>query len=623
MAETSDNVFDPRNITNNVLFEGDNEDVRSFIGLIQKSKDDPNRIKKMQQIEEDRGIYNDQFALLPRVGSSDQRFDERRELPPMMKSSLYRHLYKKYETDGKKIPRWLPKKEGQADLDKAIVDSVRDQVFQDGGFEEIYNEEIFQQFKWQGTAVIQVGYEGEYVGYSSPLLENMHFDPAGTKLQSKSARPGQICKWAVQEIVLEYKDFEQFLRDSEREDLIGRVSSGSPGSVTPEQQAEAQEGEELTDSVTMHFCTSITRGKPNFMIYAGSSATIITQKTGENYPFKKRMRGKKKPQAILPYDLFHFDGERFGLYSDSMIGIIKDGAESLKKLLNRLLPNIARAVNPYIILAGDDDQRTIEEMKIYNEMQNLGHTPIIQTPNDVKVSSVAPDSGPIWNAYIEGKKEILDDLGERVRVNFRVQEQQDQTATEFTGKIRQENTQIAGLNKLNVDSFAWVAEFSVDLTQQFAKKSDDREIYFSVTSTTGEAQDFQANLGEVLAILEDWTGTFAIDPDLKATLSEQEKRIVRQNTFLQLQTLLQGLDYQTKEEAMPFVKLQYQDIVANQMENDISMKDLNDMVESILERRKQQLEQAQALEEAGQAAQGQLPEEAAMQAEQVPQAIAG
>jgi hypothetical protein len=88
---------------------------------------------------------------------------------------------------------------------------------------------------------------------------------------------------------------------------------------------------------------------------------------------------------------------------------------------------------------------------------------------------IAPDISGIWDAYEKMRKSILDDLGSRMRINFRIQEEVDQTATEFVGKVSDQNKQVSSLNKTNEAVWEWVAEMVVYMTRKFGKKNKDRK----------------------------------------------------------------------------------------------------------------------------------------------------
>jgi hypothetical protein len=567
--EPIDNVSDPQ-------IDAMDEDVKGFCECVRSAVEDTNRIKKMTTLQEDIDLYENQFADLPSY--SDSSILER---PPLMKASLYQHLFQKYEVGAKKIPKLVPEKENVPELDRAMIQSVADEVMMRGGFSETYEKDIFQKFKYEGCPVIQIGFDGDVVDFDSPALNEMYFDPAGSYLQRKTGKHGRNCKWAVREVRMDTASAHNFLRSVGREDLIGKITYGTPYTEDDNQSTvEDARDYSMHRHFVFHFGYSITdEQNPVYCVYGGGSKTLVLKETGKDYRY--RLNGK----PILPFDMFHFTNERYGIYSPSMIGVIKDGAEALKNALNKMLPNLARAVNPYIFLLGDTDQRTIEEMKAYNSMQEQGYTPVITASGEgVQMQSVAPNADQIWSAFERMRSVVLNEIGQRLRINFRVFEEVEQTATEFVGRETQENKQVASLNRDNKYTWEWCADFTIALLKEYGSTKDKREIIVRVAGQKSEEQ-FTFSVGEVLAVLTDWDGWFVAYTDIKTPMTTQERRQAVATTIARLTEFLQGMNFTTMEQAEPLIDAIYEEVVMNEQEQIITKQKLIAMAQSLIEQR--------------------------------------
>lgn len=573
-----------------IIIDIENKSVQFFIDGLEKSKQDPKRKRKMDELREDCIIYDNQFAGLPTNGDDPDHYNETLdvEAPPLMKSSLYQNFFNAYEIEGNMIPRCAPVKEGMPEADIAIIDSFKDQIRKDSGFEQIYTDDVFDKFKYEGCPFVQIGTNEDEVMFDSPALQEMYVDPDARVLQSRFDSKYKA-KWIVRAIEVSEDTFNNFLIKMGHEDKIGKIAYGNPVPIDQVNSVYYEDLYKTSDTKKYGLVYGYKLGdESEYIIFAGKSATVLKHLEGKNYPFQKKERGKWVD--ILPYNMFHFSSTRYreGLYSQSMIGLIKDGVEALKKFLNHLLPNGIKAVNGYLALFGDTEARTLEDMKVYTALQNQGFTPIIQSSDpNTSMNFISPDISRMYSAYESMRRIILDDLGARVRHNFRLQEDVEQTATEFVGKIGQQNAQISGLNKNNKSVFEWIDECLVSFAQKFKPKKKNTKFYFGL-DLGDEVKNFELNYETVMAVLDSFDGVFECDPAIRTPMSHADKREAINQTMNRLVSLLQGMNYTSEAQIMPIVRLMYREIVMNELENEVSMNDLSRMARDIINQRNPQ-----------------------------------
>lgn len=586
--EQQSNIVEPSSVSTVIVSDRDNEWVRSFIESVRIASLDGIRSDKMEALREDRRIFHLLNSLLPRRRGSEDFFGTDVIPPLLMKGTLYYQVMRVYDEEGLRLPEIRPVKEGVSDLDNSIIDSVVKHVYNKGQFSKFY-EDVFDGFKTEGTVFCQYGYDGDKITYEKIPLENVFIDPKATRIaRGPSDRLGQTAQWIVRQVLFTYGDFVK-----EFPAFAGKVAVGNPqdepvdhgldghgGNVDSSRGGEHHRNViDTTDKIVVHYAYNIGSIGPSYAVYAGQSATLLDLKVGDDYPYFE-----KDGTAYLPFEIFHFTrSPREGIYGPSMIGIIKDGAEALKQMMNRAVPNIARSVNPFIFLFGSSDQRLKQEMRTYTEMQDMGEIPLIMAGDDqVRIESVAPQS--VFPEFEGFRQVILDDMGQRLGINFRIQESIEQTATEFIGKQRQQIKAIGSLNAVNKTTFEAIPRHTIDLVRAFWKSSDKEEIGFSVSDEQNQ-ESFRLPFGAVLEVVKDWDGEFVADTDIEVPQTSQEKALAIDEITIQLQNILNATAFTTIEQIKPTLDLLYEKIVIRGLNDIVSRQELNEMAGSLIEQR--------------------------------------
>jgi hypothetical protein len=562
------NILNPEPNVENPVDDRDHELVESFLEEYSKYSVQTDRLSKLEEIEEDNQILEDLTARLPQ---GDR---------PQMKPSMYFKLLRIYDTQASKLPKIRAKREGADIAELSLVDSVKDILFDDAGMDEVWYD-CLQGFKAEGSSVVQVGFndDGDIIPVERCQLAELYFDATRTSIASDSEKKGRNIKTLIREVSVTYADFIDMYPEME-----GKVQPGSPGNEERKDvfQATDQALVDKSDRVGIHYAYSIQdRKNPVCVIYAGAGATIVEKQEGKEYAFwKKLSNGKDVP--FLPFVDFHFSSVKRGFYSVSMIGMMKDAGEAYRKILNASLPVFSRAVNPIIMLLGSKEQRTLEEMKMASELQDLGLNPTIAVGEDnVAMQTVAPQG--VFQEFEAARTAVFRDLAMRYDINFQSLEEVEQTATEFVGKTKTEIKAIAGLYTVNKPAFDRLASYMVALAAEYWKVTDKRILDVVVDEEDGDT--IGVEMGQALTALKDWSGSFETEVDLRVPSSTADKATAITELLTELTNFLNTVPFSNEDEAAPFIALLEEKIALRELDQVITRPRLKKMVQSLIARR--------------------------------------
>lgn len=566
-----ENIITPLPENNNIQDDTHDEVVSSFLQLFEKYRIQKDRLDKIEEIEEDNGILEDLTARLP---SADR---------PQMKPSMYFKLMRMYDVQASQIPKIKPVKEGAATVELNIVDAAKDVLFSDAGVDEVWYD-VLQSFKAEGTAIVQLGYneDGDLIPVERCQLAEVYFDASKTTIAADSEKKGRTIKTIIREITMTYSDAIDMYPE-----LKGKLTVGAPATSEDFRDVKQATDDAIIqddDKVTIHYSYSIQNSKkPIMAIYAGGSSTIVEKHEGKDYPFWRKMKnGKEVP--FLPFIDFHFSSVKRGLYSVSMIGMMKDAGEAYRKILNASLPAFSRAVNPIVMLLGATEERTVEEMKLASELQDLGVNPTIAVGEEnVRMQTVAPQG--IFQEFEAARTVVFRDLAMRYDVNFQALEEQEQTATEFVGKTKSEIKAIAGLYTINKTAFNRLAEYITSLAARYWKNSDQRPMEIVVSEE--DEDTIELKVSEAMITLKEWTGSFETEVDLRIPASTADKATAITEILAELGQLFNTIPFSTMEQATPFLDLLFEKISLRELNNAVSRAELLKMANSLIETRTQ------------------------------------
>ena len=499
------NVIEQPIEVNDLQSDLDDATVQSFIQLQEKWSNSSIRTDKMTEIEEDKEILEELNETL----NTDER--------PQMKPSLYFKLMRIYDIQASELPKTYARKKGISDVELSLVNSLKDHIYDEAGAEDVYVD-VIQRFKAEGTAVVQIGFddEGNYIPIETCELGEIYIDPKVDSIATHVGMKGRVARTVIRAAKVKYGEFLQYFPDME-----GKVSSGTPGT----EEVFAVEDKDMTgnrlmddkDELTVLYCYSVEKGEPTMAIFAGSTGALCEPvRKGKDYPFWRKRRGRDV--AFLPFVDFHYSRMKRGFYSMSMIGMMKDIAESFRKMLNSALPVFAKIVNPLLFLFGATDDQTIEEMQLAYEQQKLGMNPMIASEEGVSMQAVSPNSN-IFTEFINAKQIVFAEASDRFDIDFQRLSGEAVKATVFVGKTKTELQAIAGLYTINKVKFDLLAEYTMALASKHWSLKDPRIINIAIT----EDDYVPLSIGRALQVFKEFEGYFDTDTDLRMPTSTVDK----------------------------------------------------------------------------------------------------
>lgn len=541
MTETQ-NIFAPLPEGSEGFNDAQDPIVSSFVELQEKAANNTIRVDKLEDIEEDKEIMDELMNRLPTT------------LNPVAKPSLYFKVLRVYDVQADLLPSTKAVKERGSQFDINLVNSIKDEIYNDVGMQDVY-QDIIRSFKTEGSAIVQIGFDddGELIPVERCELAEIYFDPSVSYFASDSSQKGRVAKWIVREVLVQYSEFLELFPDSE-----GEITEGSPGMKETREVFEAnfEAKIDLSTEIGIHYAYSITDPKnPVMIVYAGGNSRIVQPALeGKDYPYwRKRTNGKE--YAFLPFVDFHYSTVKRGFYSISIIGMMKDLAEAYRKILNSALPIFQKTVNKILLLFGGGNEQlvgdpgvsgsTVEELQIAMEQQQLGMNPYVNLPESTRIDTLSPDPG-IFQDFTLAKRAIFEEASDRFDINFLQLSTTEATATVFIGKTKTELQAISGLYKINRSGFNRLAEYTVALASKFWNKTDKRLISVAVDES-GE-DEVSVGVGEAVLSIREWSGSFETDVDLKMPLSTADKASALNELSAAFNNLFYAVPWTTVEE---------------------------------------------------------------------------
>ena len=512
---------------NSAPIEEVDKDVEHFIEMFQLYANNPARLSKLQDVQDD---YEELEYYSTSGAASGQ-----------VRSGAFYKIMRVFDIDAKELPKVKPVDEN-ANLTKlSIVDAAKTKIWEDGGVQDVWDD-VRHRFKAEGTAIVQIGYDkqsGDYIPMECCDLSECYFDASMQHLAGDSRRLGKTIKTFIRSVQVPWGEFISLYPD-----YADKVNVGSPSEeVERDTQNKTLESEDYSgtkDKVVIHFAYSIKdAANPIMCVYAGSNRVLLDKAEGEQYPFWiKRDTGD---HPFVPFIDAHVSNVRRGFYSPSAIGLMKDKTKEIEKIFFYSIPMFRKAVNPILLLLGSKDERLQEEIALASEMQGMGHSYIIPTNENVQVSEIKPQS--VFNDVESARVLLSRELSAVFGFNVQELEEVEQTATEFVGKSKAELKAISGLFKTNSGFFEKMAEYSVALAAKFWKTNDDRLVKFQDELGSSNTTD----MGTAIFMLKEFTGSFKVETDLKMPVSTADKRQANQMLIGMVNNLLAASPQMSKE----------------------------------------------------------------------------
>ena len=473
--------------------------VSGVLELLKAGQNNPDVLQKKESINEDVELKKDFHALLPGGRA------------PLMKSSLYAIASRKIRVTGVKTPKYFI---NDGKVEAQVAQDLIDEGLEDINFDRIHKS-IYDKYETQGSGVTVLReIDGELTAKVVDF-DDIMIDPMATFIADewKGDFEGNARWFAFRE------KFKRNTFNKLYEELADKVTNGSP-LVDNSKYALESDGTTDTDvsdiekDVEVWHIFSLMDKKPVQISIAGGNAYIVEDLKG--YKYKYRANNGK---PFLPICLFSLSNEKVGLWSSSLVGFVKDGAELLKKAWNATVRNSLRIADAPTYMFGSVDETDIHEMVNYYQQAEMGYTPIIQRQDpNVSIQTLAPPD--VSSTFAQIKSNTLDDLSERL--GFQLRRHEDNPQMKVNIYVRQEMDEgeaVKAIDRRNEDVYKRLFLFVYWMKRDLAphKKRTTK------IEALGDIGELELKAKDVKEILKDYTPKIQIDTDMDAKLTFQER----------------------------------------------------------------------------------------------------
>jgi hypothetical protein len=541
--------------------------------MIEECRDDSRRTAKIDSLEEDRDIAKQMGADL--VTFADNAFDNFREAPtpPLMKATLYDQLFRKLYAQNFDLSRVMPKKDPKNETLEPFLLAMKDSIIEDSDLQGLQGEILRRKFD-EGVVFVSVGFD-EVVEPEIHKYEDVFWDIGAEVMRKRGRGARGACRWLSTRSIMSRGTFEQWLKDKGRSDLCGKVASGD---FMKSDESEEDQEIDMHDPLAVYTFYYVDNSGGSYkLVFAGGQAVEIELLEGKAYPYQ--LRGKD----VIPVVVYTADPISHLFTGRSYIGMIKDGAEALKKVLNTFLLSVPRQINPWNLLVGNANGDMVEDLKLFNAISDIGGTPIISTASaETDIKTIKPES--VYNDFKAAREAILDEVGSKIGIQFRIQEKTAEKATIFIEQRKDENEATQLQKKLDKRANEEVMEIAVGLTIRNGSRKGKMYVDFGKDGIM-ESEEVDNKL--IFQLLDDWEGYFEADTSISETLTTPQKinaldniNATIANTF-QVVAQIQPADVM---EILPIVDSLYAKIVLMKQDKEISRAELMNMFESYINR---------------------------------------
>jgi len=526
--------------------------VRSFIKLYTRATNDQDRADTLEEIDENRTLKADMFALISRKRRL-RRF----------KDDFLLQTSRRFSEEGTTLPKPIARSAKKQAWQGTVAESILERQYDWSYFYETY-QQLFEALKTDGLSFLHLSQnDDKTIDYAHRELGDVVFDPNATDFND-DPRQESAPQWAIVKYEYTYDKALEYLKELTGEDWDGNIMLGDPAMSESDYRdiTDRYKDGEVEDKVGVWMCYHLRKNK--FAVVVGGGSTKAYE---SEIPFKARTKtGGWKPR--MPLIAFQFSAEKKGAYPMSMYGLIKDVSDQYRDALDRAFQHFKIQMNPYMFLFTEAGTSVLKQMREAEKHQELGAPPLILAP-----SAESPRLETMQgNVDVIGQLEQFrvlcqDKIAARLGMNPRQQEQVSQTFSEFERKNQMENQAIAFINRLNKKAFSLVANFTIDLVIKYGAPKTKETLDVTFEDDQGRITQ-NLDFKTVVDMLDDWQGRFEIDTNIKIPISATEKMA----TINEIGNIIRG------DVANPAMKEATAKLLATQVWEKAKLRDLENII---------------------------------------------
>lgn len=490
-----------RKVDTSVKTGMNNDAVRSAINLYEKSRD----VRRDQDTEDTWEILTDFYMNQFRVRKKDAGDFE---VTSKLLHQAHSKIVKRYERPTRRFV--------SDNLDRVETEIVRDAVNtvqKRGGLKDILrsNWGADHKFILQGDAFIMLGKgtsEAKPVTYHNLNLTSVYTDVFATQMVSDGGENDVEEVFIIQDFSYDEAKDQAEINDWDRIFSNGRLPTNEDEFLRKNKTFQQKKEQEARITQIGHYY-NIQSEEPVYIVVAGSSATVIAEFRGEDYPFF--LRG----EPFIPIVNLKFFPVPRGFYGQGL-QLIYDLAIVDEKLRNLALMQVKDNVNPINVVNIQGESKTFlnqvfqarelramgEKGWVINEINNLG-----ENTGAGKIDVLTTD--PLTQEYERMQNDIVTELK---RSGFPLDDLDipaSQLATNTVAQTASLNEFIREIQKQNEAAYRFLDLYTMAIMQDNLTVGSEATIITSVSIEGGELnepetpEEDKLTMGDAVELIED------------------------------------------------------------------------------------------------------------------------
>lgn len=321
------------------------------------------------------------------------------------------------------------------------------------------------------------------IGFHSISPDCIYVDNYATSMRSNGA--GSSASKVVVLFTYDKEVFDTMWPDPQFKEVIGdiQVSSDLKDQVNEDGQETRQE-----DQVQVAYSYDLTT--KTYLVFAGTSHTILQESSGDDYPFVKD--GK----AYIPIIQLICMPSSEGFYNHGIGAMIYKIATIQRQLINMEVNHVTYNTDPlvHINIPKGKAAEYFAKVKVAYGMQKEGHKGLVAMeydPNAPNAERVSAEALLTQNLFQEWQQ-VFDRLDlELRRLGINIDELEttgDRTATEILALEENSNAFVKQVMEYNASESKFAVEITMDMISQFVGKKDKTPLNLTTNIDTPQGQ---------------------------------------------------------------------------------------------------------------------------------------
>ncbi len=554
--------------------------VEMAINLIQSSLTIQARTKKMDNITEDKELYN---AL------SDAMKDK--DMHQRLNNTLLMQTLRLVSEDSHSVPAGVPYSATEIDDEtRFALQAVKRKYSVEGKLKKVIKSIMTRASTQEGTSflfILPERYEDKYKGETLEKLNFKIVDSADVCVDPRCTDNIRQGDWVAFKTVYKTTEAPEIAKN-----FYGFEGELSAGDVMyPTDYSEKLENtEDIIIPEETTFYTMWHKSTNTYLVFAGENGDVLQN---EKIPYKDSFGMPDIP--VFQYDATVY---KDWIYAASYTGVAKDIAREDMDVTASILPQIRMTATPLLAGYGVINPKQLED-DIADALakQEQGLTGLISMADtSARISPLLP--GDI-TAPIERISTLFDNkLAKRLGLSLNSQEKQVNggmpTATQIIQQAEDHAKAIANQNKINAETFYAEIYNCIINYARILFKGDKGE--YKMPIGTGI---YKVEGKDLYELIKSWRGEWIVDTSVDIQLTQNQKVVVMDDLMKGFIEMTQ-MPFMSTEEIKPIKDILLAKIQTRKLDSVLQREDIDKYFEAIINKNAQQQEQQIQQEQAKQ-----------------------